>query len=63
MRTSLLLTPFSQGGAVTINRGQATMTNCNFSSNNANNVSHEKHNDDAEKSEIMSGRLSRLYIA
>ena len=63
VRTSLLLTPFSQGGAFTIENGQATMTNCNFSSNNANNVSHEKHNDDAEKSEIMSGRLSRLYIA
>ena len=48
-----------QGGAVYIEvSGKGTFTNCNFTSNNAEDVSLEKeHVDDCEMSECMTLRL------
>ena len=55
-----------QGGAVNINQGQGTFTNCNFTSNKAGatySVSlEEEHVDDCEMSECMTLRLCPPYI-
>ena len=55
-----------QGGAVYIDQGQGTFTNCNFTSNSANGsygVSlEEEHVDDCEMSECMTLRLCPPYI-
>ena len=47
-----------QGGAVSIDSGEGTFTNCNFTSNSAGSVSlEEEHVDDCEMSECMTLRL------
>ena len=51
-----------QGGAVYIERGQGTFTNCNFNSNSANVSLEEEHVDDCEMSECMTLRLCPPYI-
>ena len=53
-----------QGGAVCIvNSREGTFTNCNFTSNSAEDVSlEEEHVDDCEMSECMTLRLCPPYI-
>ena len=54
-----------QGGAVRIsNVGKGTFTNCNFTSNEAKDVSlEEEHVDASEMSKCMTLRLCRSHIA
>ena len=53
-----------QGGAVYISQGQGTFTNCNFTSNEAKDVSlEEEHIDASEMSKCMTLRLCRSHIA
>ena len=52
-----------QGGAVYIEEGKGTFTNCNFTSNEATVSLEEEHVDDCEMSECMTLRLSlHIYI-
>ena len=52
-----------QGGAVLIDEGQGTFTNCSFTSNSARSVSlEEEHVDGCEMSECMTLRLCPSYI-
>ena len=53
-----------QGGAVFIYQGQGTFTNCNFTSNSAEDVSlEEEHVDDCEMSKCMTLRLCLPYMS
>ena len=54
-----------QGGAVyIISNGKGTFTNCNFTSNEAKDVSlEEEHVDASEMSKCMTLRLCRSHIA